>query len=466
MSALTHLTIAEQHSLLRSGSVSPADLVEASLGHIAEVQSSLNCFVEVWDDEARRSARMLGRLDDRPLFGVPVAIKDTTPWVGHRVTFGSRAFAHHVADRSGWIVDRLVDAGAVIVGSTTSPEFAHAGITDSPLHGVTRNPWNPERTTGGSSGGSAAAVASGCVAVAEGSDMGGSVRIPAAWCGLVGLKPSLGRIPMDVLPGLWDTISHHGPLARSVDDAWRFLIATQGPSLRDPWSTWPTLSTMPDDLAGLRVAVSTDLGCWWVHPDIETAVESAVDVLRSAGVTTSEAPPLFVSDDNRLWLNLWGIFMATYYGDTVDADESIIDPDVVALVRLGRSFDAPTAKKLEIDRTRVWRRIAAVLESHDVIVCPTMSRPPGPASKALNHRHDEARLHDDGLHHSDDMTSVWNLVSPLPVVSVPCGTHEGADDGLPIGLQIVGRPGREDVVMAVARVVEARVGAPNWRTKL
>lgn len=454
MSALTSLTIVEQHDLLRTGEVSPVDLVEASLERIEIVQPQLNCFVEVWGDEARRSARMLGRFDGRPLFGVPLAIKDTTPWEGHRVTFGSRAFAHHVAERSGWIVDRLVAAGAVIVGSTTSPEFAHAGITDSPLYGVTRNPRNLERTTGGSSGGSAAAVAAGCVAVAEGSDMGGSVRIPAAWCGLVGLKPSLGRIPMDVLPGLWDTISHHGPLARSVDDAWRFLIATQGPSLRDPWSTLPALASMSDDIAGLRAAVSTDLGCWWVHPEIESAVGSAVDILRSVGVTTRQAPPLFESDDNRLWLNLWGIFMAAYYGEVVDADESLIDPDVIALVRLGRSFDAPTAKKLEIDRTRVWNKVAAVLETHDVIVCPTMSRPPGPASKSLNHRHDEARLHDDGLHHSDDMTSVWNLVSPLPAASVPCGHHVGDDEGLPIGLQIIGRPGREDVVMAVARVIE------------
>lgn len=464
MSALTHLTIAEQHSMLRGGEVSPVELTEASVRRIAEVQPHLNCFVEVWADEAVRSARSLGRMDDRPFFGIPVAIKDTTPWAGHRVTFGSRSFARHVAERSGWVVERLVDAGAVIVGSTTSPEFAHAGITDSPLHGVTRNPWNPERTTGGSSGGSAAAVATGCVAVAEGSDMGGSVRIPAAWCGLVGLKPSLGRIPMDVLPGLWDTISHHGPLARSFDDAWRFLVATQGPSLRDPWSTLPRLSTMAHDVAGLRVAVSTDLGCWWVHPEIESAMQSAIDVLRSAGASTSEAPALFVPDDNRLWLNLWGIFMAAYYGRIVDENEADTDPDVVSLVRLGRTFDASAAKRLEIERTTVWRRVASVLETHDVIVCPTMSRPPGPAAKALNHRHDEARTRDDGLLHSDDMTSVWNLVSPLPVVSVPCGRHGGENDGLPIGLQVVGRPGREDVVMAVAHMIETVVGAPAWRT--
>ena len=238
---------------------------------MAEVQPTLNCFVEIWGDEARERARALGPHDGRPLFGIPVAIKDTSPWEGHRLTLGSRTHSSHVADSTGWVVERLLAAGAVIVGSTNTPEFAHAGITDNLLHGATRNPWNPERTTGGSSGGSAAAVASGCVAVAEGSDMGGSVRIPAAWCGLVGLKPSLGRIPMDVLPGLWDLISHHGPLARSVDDAWEFLLATQGPSLRDPYSFHPALQPTARrdvDLSSLKVAWSIDLGCWAVHDEI------------------------------------------------------------------------------------------------------------------------------------------------------------------------------------------------------
>src|SRR5207249_5059869 len=131
------------------------------------------------------------------------------------------------------LVERLQGAGAIMVGKTTTPEFAYSSFTESPLWGVTRNPWNPERTPGGSSGGSGAAVASGCVPLAEGSDMGGSVRIPAAWCGVVGLKPGLGRIPMDTLPGLFDSLSHHGPLARSVDDARLFLAATQGPDDAD-----------------------------------------------------------------------------------------------------------------------------------------------------------------------------------------------------------------------------------------
>lgn len=461
MGDTTFATIARQRDLISSGQASALEVVDDALARAAEVQPKLNCFVEIWADEARERARSLGRPDGRALFGIPVAIKDTSPWNGHRLTLGSRTHAEHVASTTGWVVERLLAAGAVIIGSTNTPEFAHAGITDNPLHGATRNPWNTERTTGGSSGGSAAAVASGCVAVAEGSDMGGSVRIPSAWCGLVGLKPSLGRIPMDVLPGLWDLISHHGPLARSVDDAWEFLLATQGPSLRDPFSTHAPIVRRDVDLSSVSVAWSIDLGCWAVHDEIADAVTAAVDVLRGAGTRCTPAPPLFTAEDNGLWLKLWGVFMAAYYGEHADTRPDDLDSDVRRLIELGRVFSAVDAKRMEIERTAVWNRVAAVLVEHDVIVCPTMSQPPGPATKAQNDRRNVAR--DDGRHHSEDMTSVWNLVSPLPIVSVPCGRHGGADTGLPIGLQVVGRPGREDVVLSVARAIEAQVGAPSWR---
>lgn len=463
---LTHLSVSQQRGLLDAGDVSPVELVEASLERMAVVQPSLNCFVEVWADEALERARSLGRPDGRPLHGIPVAIKNTTPWAGHRVTYGSRLHADHVARSTAVVVERLLEAGAVIVGSTNTPEFAHAGITDSPLHGAARNPWDTTRTTGGSSGGSAAAVSAGCVAVAEGSDMGGSVRIPAAWCGVVGLKPSLGRIPMDVLPGLWDSISHHGPLARSVGCARTFLSAAAGASLRDPLSHLSPWRTDRPDLAGLDVAWSTDLGCWEVDAETAAAVSTTVEEMQGAVASVSAAPPLFTPRDHELWVQLWGIFMAAYYGEDVDASPGLADPDVVGLVGLGRRFSAVDAKRLEIERSHVWARVASVLEHHDVIVCPTMSRGPGPAAKADLAARRGGRHAAEGRLDSEDMTTVWNLVSPLPVVSVPCGRHGNRDDGLPIGLQIVGRPGREDVVLALAEWVEARSESATWRPPL
>src|SRR5438094_8300224 len=277
--------------MIATRAVSPAEVGSNALSRIDEVNPKLNCFCFVWHDEAVDAADAATRAVARgeelgPLHGVPVALKDTTPTAGHRTTLGSYTHEHWIPDRDAYIVGALRRAGAIIVGKTTTPEFAHTLLTDSPLWGVTRNPWNLERTTGGSSGGSATAVAAGCVPLAEGTDMGGSVRIPAAWCGIVGLKPGLGRIPMDTLPGLFDSLSHHGPLAQSVDDARLFLAATQGPDDADILSVTTPLDLSgpaPSSVEGMRLALSVELGGWAVNPSIEAAVRAAAEAPRAAG---------------------------------------------------------------------------------------------------------------------------------------------------------------------------------------
>jgi Asp-tRNA(Asn)/Glu-tRNA(Gln) amidotransferase A subunit family amidase len=453
MSELSSLSVAQQRELLASKQVTSRELVDGALARIEQVQPDLNCFVEVWADEASERARSVD-ISTGGLAGIPIAIKDTSSWIGHRSTSGSRIFEHNVARHTDAVVQKLLDAGAIIVGSTNTPEFAHAGITDNLLWGATRNPHNHERTSGGSSGGSAAAVASGCVALAEGSDMGGSVRIPASWCGIVGLKPSLGRIPMTALPGLFDTLSHHGPLARTVDDAWEFLLATQGPSLSDPFSVLSSLSRpASSSIDGISIGLSIDLGCWDVDPEIATAVQETAQQLTQFGAVVRNANPNFTIRDGALWLEMWGIFMASYYGHLVEEHQSIMDPLVVWLIQLGESFSAVDAKRMEIERTDFWNRATQHLHDHDVLICPTMSQAPGPATKIDNMS--RPALPDNGLCQSEDMTSVWNLASPLPIVSVPCGQHSSEKNtGLPIGLQVVGKPGREDQVLAVAAAIE------------
>jgi Asp-tRNA(Asn)/Glu-tRNA(Gln) amidotransferase A subunit family amidase len=453
MSELSSLSVAQQRELLASKQVTSRELVDGALARIEQVQPDLNCFVEVWADEARERARSVD-ISTGGLAGIPIAIKDTSSWIGHRSTSGSRIFEHNVARHTDAVVQKLLDAGAIIVGSTNTPEFAHAGITDNLLWGATRNPHNHDRTTGGSSGGSAAAVASGCVALAEGSDMGGSVRIPASWCGIVGLKPSLGRIPMTALPGLFDTLSHHGPLARTVDDVWEFLLATQGPSMADPFSVHaPLTRPLATDINGIKIGLSIDLGCWDVDPEIATAVRDTAQQLTGSGATVHHVDPQFTIRDGALWLEMWGIFMASYYGHLVEEHQSIMDPLVVWLIQLGESFSAVDAKRMEIERTDFWNRATQHLHDHDVLICPTMSQAPGPATKIDNMS--RPALPDNGLCQSEDMTSVWNLASPLPIVSVPCGYHTSEmNAGLPIGLQVVGKPGREDQVLAVAAAIE------------
>src|SRR5499433_2877999 len=242
--------------------LSPVEVVKNALARIDAVNPKLNCFCFVYPEEALKAARAAERAVKAgrklgPLHGVPVAIKDLTPTKGKRTTLGSYTHEHSVPEHDAAVVEKLRAAGAILVGKTTTPEFAYSSFTESPLWGATRNPWNPERTPGGSSGGSGAAVASGCVPLAEGTDMGGSVRIPAAWCGVVGLKPSLGRIPLDILPSAFDNISHFGPLARTIDDARLFLAAAQGPDERDIQSIGTPLDLdgpISTSLEGMRLA--------------------------------------------------------------------------------------------------------------------------------------------------------------------------------------------------------------------
>ena len=470
--ALQYLSAVEQARLVAAGEVSPVELVDHALARIEQVQPELNPFATVWADQARAEARAAADAAARarsggsalgPLHGVPIALKETTQVEGRAFTLGSRVFEHTLADRDAYITGALRRAGAVVVGATTSPEFAHALQTDSPLHGPTRNPWNRALAPGGSSGGSAVAVVTGCVALAEGSDMGGSVRIPAAWSGAVGLKPGLGRIPMDVLPGLWDTISHHGPLARTVDDARLFLAVTQGPDDADVLSVTTPLDLsgpLSGDVRGMRIGLSIDLGQWWVHPEIAAAVGAAADALSDAGAIIEPVDPGLGRDDEWLWIRMWGVFMSAYFGDLVDEWGDRMDPDVVRLIELGNSMSATEYKRLEIERSATWRKVAGVLAGRDALLCPTMATPPVSAEKSVRDRFDQP---DDGLYYSPDMTGVFNLVAPCPALSVPCGAHtEAPYTGVPIGLQIVGHRWRDDTVLRIGRAVEQAL----WPTGL
>jgi len=450
--------------MIATRAVSPVEVVSNVLARIDDVNPTLNCFCFVWHDEAVKAAHLAAQAVARgetlgALHGVPIALKDTTPTAGHRTTLGSYTHEHWIPDRDAYIVGALRRAGAIIVGKTTTPEFAHTLLTDSPLWGVTRNPWNLERTPGGSSGGSAAAVAAGCVPLAEGTDMGGSVRIPAAWCGIVGLKPGLGRIPMDTLPGLFDLMSHHGPLARTIDDASLFLQVTQGPDDADILSVPCRLdlqAPVPASVEGLHLALSIDLGLWAVDSEIEDAVRAAAAALRDAGAVVEEVEVSVKRKDEEIWVDLWSVFMATYYGHLVEAYAAKMDPDVLHLIERGNRLSAVQLKGLEVERTGLWRRLAPVLASHDALLCPTMSTGPSPAAKADRPKDPP----DDGRYHAADMTGVFNLVAPCPALSVPCGWDAQA---LPIGLQVVGRRWREDTVLQIGRAVEMAIPGATRR---
>jgi Asp-tRNA(Asn)/Glu-tRNA(Gln) amidotransferase A subunit family amidase len=440
---------------IRAGDLSPVALIEASLARIEEVNPRLNAFCAVYADEARaraleceaavRKGAHLG-----PLHGLPVAIKDFTPIAGKTTTRGSRIFADWVPDSNPVIVERLIGAGAIIIGKTTTPEFAYSSFTSSPLWGITRNPRDPTRTSGGSSGGSAVAVATGCASLAEGTDMGGSVRIPASFCGIVGLKPALGRIPMDILPTVFDSISHFGPLARTVDDAALFLSVTQGPDDRDIQSL-PALQIpipVPRIRRGLRLALSIDLGYYRVDADVARTVREAANALAGPGAIVEEVDLAWSREINDAWARYWEVFLAACFGDYMREHRNRMDPHMVDLIERGFATTAVEFKRLEEVRTRQWQRLAAVFRNYDALICPTMARP-APSIDLCDgdfDRTDRAGRY-DGL----DMTCPFNFVPQCPALTIPAGA---ARDGLPIGVQLIGRRFDECSVLSIGATLE------------
>ena len=350
------------------------------------------------------------------------------------------------------IVERLHAAGAIVVGKTTTPEFAYSSFTRSPLWGPTRNPWNPALNPGGSSGGSAVAVATGCVPLAEGTDMGGSVRIPASYCGLVGLKPAFGRIPLDVVPSSWDTIHHFGPLARTIDDARLFLLAAAGYDDRDALSQTTTLdwtTPIPNDVRGLRLALDVDLGDYVVDPQVEREVRAAAAALTDAGAIVEEVDLGWTREVADAWGEHWSVYLAAWFGDTLPEFGDKMDPTVKRLIEHGLKMDAVTFKRLELVRQKAWNQLAAVHRDYDALLCPTMAQLPLPID---TDEYAHYRTQDDGRYYALDMTSQFNFTSPCPALSVPAGW---SDEGLPVGLQIITRKDRDDVAMRIGAAVEA-----------
>ena len=454
---LSYAPATELAARIRQKDISPVDVVANSLARIAEVNPQLNCFCFVFPDEAMEMARAAEDAVMRgdalgPLHGVPLAIKDFTPTRGKRTTLGSYAFENWVPNHDALIVERLRGAGGIMVGKTTTPEFAHSSFTRSPLWGITRNPWNTAKTPGGSSGGSAAAVATGCVPLAEGTDMGGSVRIPASFSGTVGFKPSLGRIPMDILPTVFDTISHFGPLTRTMADAALFMSVTAGPADRDILSLSPGIAfdvPPPTDVRGLRFALSLDLGYMAIDPQVEACVRAAATALVEAGAAVEEIELDWTKQVADDWFRYWEVYLAAFFADKLETHREQLDPNVVALLEAGLRMDAVTFKRLEIARTEQWLKLAELFREHDALLCPTMALP---AQDAEGSDADFDRVDDDGRYHGLDLTCPFNSTGQCPALSVPAGFTA---EGLPVGLQIVTNRFEDKMALRIGAALEA-----------
>lgn len=434
----------------RDGALSPVEVAAAVLDRAAALQPALNAFTAFDQDgamaaarasEARwRAGRALGPLD-----GVPVSVKDLMPAAGMPTRLGSRAVGPDVIPRiDAPAVARCREAGAVIFGKTTTSEFGNLIVTQSELHGITRNPWNPSRSSGGSSGGAGVAVATGLGPIAIATDGGGSIRIPSAWNGVVGFKPSYKRIPTLAQEG-FGRLSNVGPIARSVADiALAMTVMTREPG--GDWQAAPddgTVYAADPDIRGLRIAYSRDLGIATVPEDIAAPVAAAAQVLERLGAEVTDVgaiPALAGYVDSRLHSVQWMVNLAYR---VQNCDTALVGPEVMELARIGAGLPLAAYTAALEARERLGREMHAFLSLYDVLVCPTFHADP-PEVPGLPVE----------LREAPRLTS-WCNQTLQPAASVPCGFSAA---GLPVGLQIVGRRYADARVLRVAAAYEAARG--------
>lgn len=433
---------AELAAAIRARQVSPVEGVERCLARIAALNPRLNAFCTVAADAALAAARQAERQVMAggalgPLHGVPLAIKDMTHTADIRTTFGSAIFEHFVPDEDAAVVARLKAAGAIVVGKTSTPEFAMKGTTDSPLFGVTRNPWDTTLTPGGSSGGAAAALAAGLVPLAEGTDVAGSVRIPAAMCAVVGLKPSPGRVPRYPTPDPWDTMNVHGAMARDVRDTALLFSAMCGPDARDPLSLpssgedW--VAACAGELPPLRVAWSADLGFAAVDRRVAAVAGTAARAFGELGCTVSEASPdLAPLDPELLFIALFGPQQVRLRDAYLAGWGARMDPYLVRLLQRPIDESAAAWERANERRRALWLAVSRFFTEYDLLLTPTVAVPPFAADPPAMPTAIEGRALRSALAWYP-FTHPFNMAC-CPAIAVPAGW---TDDGLPVGLQIV-----------------------------
>lgn len=448
----------ELMALYRSAKASPVETIREVLQRVERLNPQLNAFCHL-DPEAtlamaresesrwqrnRNDGFGLGRLD-----GVPISIKDLVLTRGWPTLRGSRTVSPHQAwDTDAPVTARLREAGAVLLGKTTTPEFGCKGETNSPLTGLTRNPWNPERTPGGSSGGAAAAVAAGMGPLAIGTDGAGSVRIPAAFCGNFGLKPSFGRVPAYPLSP-FGTVAHLGPHSMSVRDAALMLNVIKLPDARD-WHALPadysdSLEDIEEGVREFRIAWSPTLGyAKNVHPEVARAVKAAAMDFTALGAEVDEIDPGF-EDPLEISTGLWFLGAASLWNQLSPEQQALADPDFAAQAELGFRLSALDVHALNQRRGALGSTMRQFMTRYDLLLTPSVAVPAFPIRPAGS-----VPMTPENMLGWTPFSYPFNLTQQ-PACTIPCGL---TSDGLPIGLQIVGPMYADNLVLRAARAYE------------
>ena len=460
MDELVRLSAREAVALLRKREVTPLELLEAAARRIEAVEGRLNALPTLCLERAADRARRMSepRPADAPktfLYGLPVAVKDLEDVAGVRTTYGSPLFADHLPERSCAMVGNLEARGAVVIGKSNTPEFGAGGHTFNEVFGITVNPWDTRKSCGGSSGGSAVALASGEVWLATGSDLGGSLRTPAAFCSVVGLRPSPGRVPTDPGPLPFETLPVLGPMGRDVRDTALLLDAQTGWSPGDPLSlpgpAVPFSEALDQPHHPARIGFSEDLGVLPVDPEVREVFRRALRSWEDLGAHLEEACP-DCSELRRVYLTLRARFFAARFGPVLEAHRGQLKPEIVWNTEKGLALTGEEIGRAERKRGEIFHGVMRFFDDFDLLVHPAAVVPP----------------FDNGLRYPGEIDGRpmetymdWLTVTFLssltacPSISVPCGFTPA---GLPVGLMITAPPRCEDRLLGAALLFEQHLG--------
>ena len=459
-SEICFLTATELARRIRAKDISARELLEAHLSQIDRVNPKVNAVVSLDPEQAMDAAKVADETlargnESGPLHGLPIAHKDLVPTRGMRTTMGSPIYKDYVPDHDGLIVERLKQAGAISIGKTNVPEFGAGAQTYNEVFGETFNPYDTSKTCGGSSGGAAVSLACGMQAIADGSDSGGSLRLPASFCNVVGLRTSPGRVPL--WPSIlgWYPISVQGPMARTVEDTALLLSAIAGPDPRAPISISEpgSLFSRPldRDFKGVRIAWSRDLGELPVDPRVTAVIDGERHIFESIGCQVEDVNPDFKDADEifQVW-RAWRF--EVMFGELLETDRDQIKDSVIWNTEVGMELTGPQIGRAERKRTELYHRLRDFMEDYEFIILPVSQVPPFDVKQRYITEINGVKMDT----YIDWMKSCYYISAiGLPAISVPCGF---TSEGLPIGVQIVGRHQDDFGVLQLAHAFEKATG--------
>ena len=450
---------------MRAKEVSCVEIMEAHLAQIERINPRVNAIVTLLPERALAGARAADTALARgeplgALHGLPIAHKDLVPTQGIRTTYGSPIYKDHIPDADALIVQRLKQAGAITIGKTNTPEFGAGAQTFNEVFGETLNPYDLTKTCGGSSGGAAVALACGMLPIADGSDTGGSLRLPASFCNVVGFRPAPGRVPVWPSDIGWWSISVQGPMARTVHDTALMLSAIAGPDTRQPISIAESgerfRAPLSRDFTGVRVAWSADCGGVPMDPRVIAVLAGQRQVFESLGCVVEDACPDF-TDAEEIFLTWRAWRMELRFGKMLETHRHLMKDTLIWNTQEGQKLTGPQLGRAEVKRTELYHRMRLFMERYPFFLCPVAQVPPFDVKERWVREINGMPMHN----YIDWNRSTWYLtITGHPCLSVPAGF---TDDGLPVGLQIVGRHQDDFGVLQLAHAFEQATAA--WKRR-